>query len=90
MTSCSRRCWVVIVVEVGAEGFTRQNVHGTPAARNPPSPSRMVHPSFMVGPLDLYGSLPEPWRYLTLVGLIPFGSALTGFCPVRPFLRSGP
>lgn len=40
--------------------------------------------------LSLYGSLPEPWRYLTLVGLIPFGSALTGFCPVRPFLRSGP
>jgi hypothetical protein len=33
--------------------------------------------------LGLYGALPEPWRYLTLVGLIPLGSALTGFCPVR-------
>jgi hypothetical protein len=33
--------------------------------------------------LGLYGALPEPWRYLTLIGLLPFGSAITGFCPVR-------
>ena len=33
--------------------------------------------------LGLYGALPEPWRYLTLVGLVPLGSALTGYCPVR-------
>jgi hypothetical protein len=33
--------------------------------------------------LGLYGALPEPWRYLTLVGLLPFGTALTGFCPIR-------
>lgn len=33
--------------------------------------------------LGLYGSLPTPWRYLTLVGLVPLGSALTGYCPVR-------
>ncbi|HEY7636281.1 MAG TPA: DUF2892 domain-containing protein [Gemmatimonadales bacterium] len=32
--------------------------------------------------LGLYGALDAPWRYLTLVGLIPLGSALTGFCPV--------
>ncbi len=32
--------------------------------------------------LGLYGALPEPWRYLTLIGLLPFGSAITGFCPV--------
>jgi hypothetical protein len=32
--------------------------------------------------LGLYGALPEPWRYLTLIGLLPFGSAMTGFCPV--------
>ena len=38
--------------------------------------------------LGLYGALPEPWRYLTLIGLIPFGSALTGFCPVRALGRS--
>ena len=33
--------------------------------------------------LGLYGALPGPWRYLTLVGLLPLGSALTGFCPIR-------
>jgi hypothetical protein len=32
--------------------------------------------------LGLFGALPSPWRYLTLVGLIPLGSALTGFCPI--------
>ena len=37
--------------------------------------------------LGLYGALPEPWRYLTLVGLVPFGTALTGFCPIRAALR---
>ncbi len=33
--------------------------------------------------LGLYGALPAPWRYLTLVGLIPLGAALTGFGPIR-------
>jgi hypothetical protein len=33
--------------------------------------------------LGLYGALPAPWRYLTLAGLLPLGSALTGYCPVR-------
>ncbi|MEA2724749.1 MAG: hypothetical protein QOH59_2520 [Gemmatimonadales bacterium] len=32
--------------------------------------------------LGLYGALPSPWRYITLVGLIPLASALTGFCPI--------
>jgi hypothetical protein len=36
--------------------------------------------------LGLYGALPEPWRYLTLVGLLPFGTAITGFCPIRAAL----
>lgn len=36
--------------------------------------------------LGLYGALPEPWRYLTLVGLFPFGTGLTGRCPVREML----
>ena len=36
--------------------------------------------------LGLYGALHEPWRYLTLIGLLPFGSAITGFCPVRAAL----
>ena len=32
--------------------------------------------------LGLYGALDPPWKYVTLVGLIPLGSALTGFCPM--------
>jgi len=39
---------------------------------------------FIVGGmiLGLYGALPSPWRYIALIGLLPLGSALTGFCPV--------
>ena len=36
--------------------------------------------------LGLYGALPAPWRYLTLIGLLPLGSALTGFCPMYALL----
>jgi hypothetical protein len=36
--------------------------------------------------LGLYGALEAPWRYLTLLGLIPLGSALTGFCPLRKWI----
>jgi hypothetical protein len=32
--------------------------------------------------LGLYGALDPPWKYLTLIGLIPLASALTGFCPL--------
>lgn len=32
--------------------------------------------------LGLYGALQPPWRYLTLFGLIPLGTALTGNCPL--------
>jgi hypothetical protein len=32
--------------------------------------------------LGLFGALPSPWKYLTLIGLIPFGTALTGYCPL--------
>jgi hypothetical protein len=32
--------------------------------------------------LGLYGALPSPWRYITLIGLLPLGTALTGFCPM--------
>jgi hypothetical protein len=32
--------------------------------------------------LGLFGALPAPWRYLTLIGLIPFGTGLLGHCPV--------
>ena len=36
--------------------------------------------------LGLYGALDAPWRYITLVGLIPLGSALTGYCPLYAWL----
>jgi len=36
--------------------------------------------------LGLYSALDAPWRYLTLVGLIPLGSAVTGFCPLYALL----
>ena len=36
--------------------------------------------------LGLYGALPSPWRYITLIGLLPLGSALTGFCPIHAHL----
>jgi hypothetical protein len=32
--------------------------------------------------LGLFGALPTPWRYLTLIGLIPLGTGLLGYCPV--------
>jgi len=32
--------------------------------------------------LGLYGALEPPARYFTLIGLLPLGSALTGFCPM--------
>jgi hypothetical protein len=37
--------------------------------------------------LGLYGALPEPWRYLTLVGLLPLGTGLVGHCPVYRTFR---
>ena len=43
--------------------------------------------------LSLYGALDPPWKYLTLVGLIPLARAITGFCPLYAALRinrSGP
>jgi hypothetical protein len=35
-----------------------------------------------IGLLGLFGVLPSPWRYPTLIGLIPLGTALLGHCPV--------
>jgi hypothetical protein len=45
--------------------------------------------------LGLYGALQPPGRYLTLLGLIPLGTALTGNCPLYSLLgistrRKGP
>ncbi|MGE0441856.1 MAG: DUF2892 domain-containing protein [Gemmatimonadales bacterium] len=36
--------------------------------------------------LGLYGALESPWKYLTLIGLVPVGTALTGSCPLYQIL----
>lgn len=41
--------------------------------------------------LGLFGAVPAPWKYLTLVGLIPLGTGLLGHCPTyRGFAWKGP
>jgi len=45
-------------------------------------PDRIVRFVIGAGILGLFGALPTPWRYLTLVGLIPLGTSLTGRCPL--------
>jgi hypothetical protein len=37
--------------------------------------------------LGLFGALTSPWKFLTLIGLIPLGTALTGHCPVYHAFR---
>ena len=32
--------------------------------------------------LGLFGAVPAPWRYITLIGLVPLGAGLVGHCPV--------
>jgi hypothetical protein len=36
--------------------------------------------------LGLFGALEPPLKYLTLLGLIPLGTGLTGNCPLYTFL----
>ena len=50
--------------------------------RNTPNLERIVRLIAGVMILGLYGALEPPWKYLTLLGLLPLGSALTGFCPL--------
>lgn len=49
-------------------------------------PERLLRLAAGILVLGLYGALPPPWRYLTLVGLLPFGTALRGYCPLRAAL----
>lgn len=42
-----------------------------------------------VGLLGLYGALPAPWRYLTLIGIILVATGISGFCPAWYFMRRG-
>lgn len=45
-------------------------------------PDRLLRLALGVLLLGLFGALDSPWRYFTLIGLIPLGTALTGFCPI--------
>jgi hypothetical protein len=43
---------------------------------------RILRALLGLGILGLYGALDAPAKYFTLLGLIPFATALTGHCPV--------
>ena len=49
-------------------------------------PERLIRLAAGILVLGLYGALSGPWRYLTLVGLLPFGTALIGNCLFRAVL----
>lgn len=50
--------------------------------RNVGKLDRVVRLVIGIGVLGLYGALQPPLRYLTLLGLIPLGTALLGNCPM--------
>ena len=54
--------------------------------RNVGSMDRLIRLVIGVLVLGLYGALEAPWRYVTLLGLIPVGTALTGTCPIYTLL----
>jgi hypothetical protein len=43
---------------------------------------RVIHLMVGIVVLGLYGALSPPWKYLTLVGLVPLGTAIVGSCPM--------
>lgn len=49
---------------------------------------RMIRIVLGIGMLGLFGALPSPWRYFTLIGLLPLGTGLLGHCPVYRTLGS--
>jgi hypothetical protein len=50
-------------------------------------PERVIRAVLGIMLLGLFGALPSPWRYLTMIGLIPIATGITGFCPAYYFLR---
>ena len=54
--------------------------------RNLGTLDRVVRAVLGVLLLGLYGALEPPGRYLTLLGLIPLGTAMTGNCPLYSLL----
>jgi len=54
--------------------------------RNVGTVDRIIRFIIGVGILGLYGALAAPWKYLTLIGLVPLGTAITGNCPIYSML----
>ena len=50
--------------------------------RNVGTLDRAIRLVIGIGILGLYGALDPPLRYVTLLGLIPLGTALLGNCPM--------
>jgi hypothetical protein len=50
--------------------------------RNITAPDRLIRLVIGLALLGLFGALESPWKYLTLIGLVPLGTALTGYCPL--------
>jgi DUF2892 family protein len=55
--------------------------------RNLGMPERIVRIVVGLVALGLFGALAAPWKYVTLIGLIPLGTGLLGHCPVYRALR---
>jgi hypothetical protein len=47
---------------------------------------RIIRVVVGLGVLALYGALEPPEKYLSLLGLIPLGTTLTGVCPLYALL----
>lgn len=50
-------------------------------------PERVIRIILGVVLLGLYGALPAPWRYFTMIGLVAIATGVTGYCPAYHFLR---
>jgi Protein of unknown function (DUF2892) len=50
--------------------------------RNLGMPERIVRIVVGLVVLGFFGALAAPWKYVTLIGLIPLGTGLLGHCPV--------
>ena len=50
--------------------------------RNIGLPERAVRVVLGLMILGLFGALEAPWKYVTLIGLLPLGTGLIGHCPV--------
>lgn len=50
------------------------------------TPDRIIRLIVGVMALGLYGALPSPWRYLTLLGLVLIATSLSKICPLYRLL----